>query len=376
LETEKQIQIVAIALQANVPLLLESDPGLAKTAIIAAINRRLGWKHKALIGSQQDPTDYSGLPYITDKGVEMMAYRWAREFSAEAMGDDPGSIFFDELNMAQPSTLASQFKAIHEGVIGDLKLGRNVARIAAMNPASIANVPELLPALSNRFAHLAWHMSPEYWVQAAISGFADPEVTRLPANWRNYLPQALSLAASYIQRNSENYHQRPTDESQWSKAWPSPRTWEMAMTLIAAGMSIGVGQSMEMALVETCVGPGAAIAFMNYKKELDLPDPKDALDAAVAGKLNAFKFPKKGDQMYAFLNSVVSCFLNNNTHAYWHAAWDILGAAAKEKMDVAASSGKALAKGRQEGYTTPKGARSLFEALHVAGLANVKSQAA
>jgi hypothetical protein len=374
--TETQIQIIALALQANQPILLTSEPGLAKTSIIAAINRRLGWKHKCLVGSQQDNTDYGGIPYRGERGIEMLPYAWARDFSQDVLGDEPASIFFDEMNMAQQSTLAAQMKVINEGMVGDCKLGRNVARIGAMNPASIANVPELLPAMASRFVHLDWNMTPEYWVQATIAGYPDPDVVRLPSNWRNYRPQTLALVASYIQRNSDTYHKRPTDESQWSKAWPNPRTWEMAMTLVAAAMAIGANESLEMALVETAVGPGAAIAFMNYKRELDLPNPKDAMDAAVAGKLDKFKFPKKGDQMYAFLNSVVSYFLNNNTHEYWHAAWDILGAASKEKMDVAAASGTALAKGRKEGYTTPKGARPLFEALHLANKAHVVKPAA
>lgn len=377
MNTEQLLQIVSIGVQSNVPFVLESEPGLAKTALIGGIARSLGWKFKSMIGSIHDPTDYSGLPFSSNGVVRYMPFDWVHQFSEETVGEEPGLLFFDEINMAQQSTLAAQMKVIHEGVVGDVRLGPNVARIAAMNPPEIANVPDLLPALANRFAHLKWHMDAEYWVNATLAGYPDPKVTPLPTEWRNNLPQTRALVASFVSKNLDAYHARPKDESQWGKAWPSPRTWDMTATLLAASKSIGAGESIQISLVESCVGAGQAIAFIQYMRELDLTDPKELLDMAINGKIKSFKFPKKGDQMYVLLNSVVSYFLNHNTEQLWHAAWDVMAAATQDatKMDTAAAAGKALAKGRKPGYGTPTGAKSLYQVLALADIAKVPAKA-
>jgi MoxR-like ATPase len=367
LNTEQLLILISLAIQANVPVLLIGEPGVAKTAIIAAIAKQLDWPFLAKIGSVHDPTDFNGLPHMTERGVEMLAFRWAREFSEEALGHKRGLIFMDEFNMAQQSVMAAMLRMIHEGYVGDTKLGPGVARIAAMNPPEIANVPNLLPAMANRFAHFKWHLSPEYWVSQTIKGYPAPHVTPIPSNWKAHLPQAQSMVASYIASNTTALLQRPTTEDKWADAWPSPRTWDMATRLLAAAASIGSNDAIEAGLVESTVGAGAALGFMEYRRKLNLPNPEDVLKNP-----KGTKYPQKGDQLYALLNSVVSAVLNNNTEDRWMAAWDVMVYAGKDKIDIASASAKLLAQGRQPGYGTPKVAREFYPILSLAGIARPK----
>ena len=362
--TESLILQVAIAVQANTPILLIGEPGVAKTGLVHGIARSLGWPCVEKIASMHDPTDFSGLPHMGKDGVELLAFKWARELSAEKIGNRPAIVFLDELNLAQHSTMAAAFKLIHEGRVGDTQLGPRVARVAAMNPAEISNVPQILPALGNRFCQLNWVMTPEYWINATLAGYPDPQVPRLPEDWENNVPLSSAMVTGFVQANQQQAHARPDNEANWAKPWPSFRTWTMAFRLLAACQAIGVGDGIEAGLVEGCVGSGAAMAFMAYRREMKLPNPEDVLKNPTKTK-----YPKKGDQLYVLLNSVVSAVLNNNTEERWMAAWEVMVEAAKDKMDIATASARALAKGRKPTYGTPKKVAMFYEALNMAGIA-------
>lgn len=375
--TEMLVNLAGIAIQANVPILITGDPGLAKTDMVNGIGRSLGWPCVTKIASQHDPTDFIGLPWMGEHGfVELKPFKWAHDLSQEVIGDKRALLILDEINMAQQATLNSVMRLIHEGMVGDVKLGSGVTRVAMCNPPEIANVPVMLPSLSNRFFHInPWDMSIEYWVQATIQGYPDPYVTPLPENWREYIPQTRAMIASFVTASGKA-HDRPKDESKWGNAWASFRTITMSATLLAAAQALNAGDGVETALMEGCVGAGMALEFMEYRRKLNLPHPKDVL--ANPAKT---KYPQKGDQLYALLNSVVSYTLANDTAKLWVPCWEVLVKASEIKMDVAAASAKALAAGsidanRQFKWVAPKCAMKFYDVLNMAGIAHQKKTTA
>src|ERR1700733_13633819 len=61
------------------------------------------------------------------------------------------------------------------------------------------------------------------------------------------------------------------------RGWPSPRTWEMAARLMAAGNAARASQDARSALIRGAVGDGAGIEFLAWLVEMDLPDPEVVL---------------------------------------------------------------------------------------------------
>ena len=140
----------------------------------------------------------------------------------------------------------------------------------------------------------------------------------------------------------------PTDAASAGRGWPSPRTWEMAARLMAAGNAAGATQDARSALIRGAVGDGAGIEFLAWLVEMDLPDPE-----VVLADPTAFRLPERGDRAYAALAAIASAVAGQLTAERWTAGWRVLGIAADTAPDVAAVAARVLARCRPEGATLP-----------------------
>jgi hypothetical protein len=361
------LTLIALAIQANVPVILWGDPGEAKSALIAAMLNKLGWPFRIILGSIMDPTDVGGWPIDGPNGVERKAPSWANDLAEAKIGNQPGCLFLEELNLAPKAVQAAMMRVVHEGVIGDVRLGPNVARIAAANPIETSAGGWLFdPPLANRFFHLNWALSAQFWCDAMIAGFPAPTVPLIPANWRNELPVARALVASFIQSARQFYKDIPKDEAKASGPFPTARSWTNAATLMAAARSIGAGDAVITRLLEGCVGQGAGIAFMEWTAKQDLPDPEQLLRDPKSYK---DKWPTRGDKMYCILTSVIAVVLNDNTPKRWNAAWEVIDAACTKagNKDVGAACAKQLVSNKPEGVTKlPNNAEIFYDTLMAA----------
>lgn len=385
--TALQLNRFAIAIQAGKPVMLDGPPGTAKTALAEAIVRSIAsksdekWAFVGKIASHLDPSDFGGLPYVGDKYVQMKVYEWAYNLSKEVLGNGRALVFIDEFRYAPKSVQDSILQMIHEGKVGDVQLGPNVSRAAATNSARISSSAPMSPAMVNRFCVLPFTMDAEYWVNAALNGFPDPVVPIVPTFWKDFIPENLAIVASFIQKYTSMAYQEPQSEEQWESPWPSYRSWTNAAELLAAVQSADLGDEIGLGLVSGCVGAGAADSFFNYRRTLDLPKPADLLKVAEKDPSKvAAMLPKRGDQLYATLNSVVSFVIaqgsrTDNIDKLWTAAWVVLGAVPDTKMDVACSCARLLAKARAEQRikptTIPKVIAKFYATLNKAGIAHV-----
>jgi hypothetical protein len=367
-----QLLLVAIAVQANVPVILWGMPGEAKSALLAAMFHELGWPFELILGSTMDPTDIGGWP--KDDGEEIGVRRrppaWAMRLSVKALGQRRAALLFEELNLSPKAVQSAMMRVVHEQVVGELQLAPGVARIAAANPQVVsAGGWHLDPPFANRFFHIDWNLTLQYWVEAMLAGFPRPQVVRLPADWEQLRPGSRSLVAAYLMSDPTKFKDVPRDEEQASRAFPTPRSWSMAADLLAAADAMGAALDVKMKIAEGCVGEGAARGFIAYTRDLDLPKPEDMLAAP-----KKIKWPKRGDQMYAALTSLTTYVISKGDAKSWEKAWDVFEVAAGHYKDVAAACARVLSLKMPKGAEPPESAETFYDVMLEANLVIEKAK--
>jgi len=207
-------------------------------------------------------------------------------------------------------------RVVHEGVVGDINMG-DVAIVAAANPISqAAGGWDLAPASANRWVHLTWEVNYAAW----LSWFAGHGAGS---------PQIKGVVAGFIQARPELLLQVPNNEAQSSGAWPSPRSWEaLSRTLSAANGDTEVAGELAMG----SVGEAAAIEWLAYRDKSDLPDPETLL-----ARPRSWKPPRRGDQVYAILTSVISAVLAKPSKKRWRSGWELIAQSTNSAPDIAAA---------------------------------------
>ncbi|MFF4624534.1 VWA-like domain-containing protein [Nonomuraea jabiensis] len=148
-------EAVAVAVAANLPVILWGAPGTGKTSSVLALGARLGLPVEVVVGSIREPSDFSGLPVLRDGGTWFAPPRWAERL-AEA---GHGLLFLDELTTAPPAVQAAMLRVVLERTVGDLTLPDEVRIVAAANPPDqAADGWDLSAPLANRLIHLHWQV--------------------------------------------------------------------------------------------------------------------------------------------------------------------------------------------------------------------------
>ncbi len=356
------ISALSIAIQAGTPVLAWGPPGIGKTATVTAVADSLALPLEVVLASIREPSDFSGLPVIREEGVSMEAPSWARRLTQSGKG----ILFLDEISTAPPAVQAALLRVVLDRVVGDLELPEGIAVVAAANPPEqAAGGWDLSAPLANRFCHLSWSLDTGAWIDGMLSGWKTPAVAALPEKWENGIPAARALVASFIRHRPHLLLQVPESEEQAGKAWPSPRSWDMAARLLAAADAAQAGEDVVAILLAGSVGNGAGLEFLAWRKALDLPDPEWVL-----ANPEKFQLPERGDQAFAVLSAVVTAAVGNLTKDRWLAAWQVLARAAEQgAKDIAAASAKALAQARKSNLPLPqKELREFIPLLQKGGL--------
>lgn len=240
-------------------VMIWGPPGIGKSWTVAAIARHAKIDFIDLRLGQLAPTDLRGLP-VADH--EARTSRWyAPEFLPRS---GKGILFLDEINMAPPA-----LQGIAQQLVLDRRVGSHTipdgwhiwaAGNRAEDGASVFRMPS---ALQNRFIHLAVEPHLESFRQWALANGVHERIVAFLA----FRPELL--------------HKRDTARP----AWPSPRSWTAANSLLAANLPI-----------DPAVGEAAAGEFRAYQRVYrELPD----LDAILDGEGSRIPFPTRPDARYA-----------------------------------------------------------------------------
>ncbi|NKY42161.1 AAA family ATPase [Nocardia cerradoensis] len=319
-----QLEALTVAVAADLPVLLWGEPGIGKTAALTQLADSLDLPLTTVIASVHEPSDFSGLPVVGDdpaaQGVPLAPPDWA----VRLVRAGRGLLFLDELSTAPPAVQAALLRLVLERRIGALRLPAGVRIVAAANPrSSAADGWELSAPLANRFVHLTWTHDPDVvvrglggvWPRAGLPTI-DPEM----------FPAAVSFArravCGLLAARPALVHRMPSGEARRGGAWPSPRTWEMTLRLIAFATAAGAGREALSLLVRGTVGDGPGFELLTSIDRMELPDPEHLLADPDTADL-----PERGDLRQAVLDGVVAAVRRKPEKSRWDAAWALLAKA-------------------------------------------------
>ncbi|AZM51492.1 AAA family ATPase [Streptomyces sp. WAC 01529] len=318
---DTQLEALTLAVAADLPVLLWGEPGIGKTAALTQLAATLDLPLTTVIASVHEPSDFSGLPVVGDDpaehGVPMAPPDWA----VRLVRAGRGLLFLDELSTAPPAVQAALLRLVLERRIGALRLPPGVRIVAAANPrSSAADGWELSPPLANRFVHLQWVHDHDVVVRGLGGTWPRAALPRLAPE---KLPEAVAFArravCGLLSARPRLVHQLPGNETRRGGAWPSPRSWETALRLIAFATAAGSSREVLSLLVRGAVGDGPGFELLASLDRMDLPDPETLLaDPAHAA------LPERGDLRQAVLDGVVDAVHRKPDKSRWEAAWALL----------------------------------------------------
>ncbi|MFJ1967660.1 AAA family ATPase [Streptomyces sp. NPDC087903] len=348
---DPQLEALTLAVAADLPVLLWGEPGIGKTAALTQLAATLDLPLTTVIASVHEPSDFSGLPIVGDdpaeQGVPMAPPDWA----VRLVRAGRGLLFLDELSTAPPAVQAALLRLVLERRIGSLQLPPGVRIVAAANPrSSAADGWELSPPLANRFVHLQWTHDHEVVVRGLGGTWPRATLPRLkPEKLAEAVDFARRAVCGLLAARPALVHRLPSGETRRGGAWPSPRSWEMTLRLIAFATAAGSSRDVLSLLVRGTVGDGPGLELLASVDRMDLPDPEVLLADPAGADL-----PRRGDLRQATLDGVVAAVRHRPEKSRWDAAWALLVRAVETGApDLVVVPATTLAAMRREDWDVP-----------------------
>ncbi|MFF9183392.1 AAA family ATPase [Streptomyces misionensis] len=361
---DEQLEALTLAVAADLPVLLWGEPGIGKTAALTQLAASLDLPLTTVIASVHEPSDFSGLPIPGEdpavRGVPMAPPQWA----VELVRAGRGLLFLDELSTATPAVQAALLRVVLERRVGALQLPPGVRIVAAANPrASAADGWELSPPLANRFVHLHWVHDREVVVRGLGGVWPRAELPRLvPERLAEAVAFARRVVCGFLEARPTLIHRLPSTETRRGGAWPSPRSWEAALTLLAFGTAAGVSRDVLALLVRGAVGDGPGLELLAHMDRMDLPDPESLLADPPTAEL-----PVRGDLRQAALEAVVAAVGARPRRERWEAGWAVLVRALETGApDLVVAPATALAALRRDDWEVPEAVTRLAGVIDLA----------
>ncbi|MCZ4121959.1 AAA family ATPase [Streptomyces sp. H39-S7] len=365
---DTQLEALTLAVAADLPVLLWGGPGIGKTAALTQLAAALDLPLTTVIASVHEPSDFSGLPIIGDDPAEQGVPMAPPEWAVRLVRAGRGLLFLDELSTAPPAVQAALLRLVLERRIGSLQLPPGVRIVAAANPrSSAADGWELSPPLANRFVHLQWTHDHDVVVRGLAGTW--PRAT-LPPLDADKLPEAVNFArravCGLLSARPALVHRLPTSETRRGGAWPSPRSWEMTLCLIAFATAAGSSREVLSLLVRGTVGDGPGLELLASLDRMDLPDPETLLADPASAVL-----PERGDLRQAVLDGVVDAVRKRLEKSRWDAAWAVLARAVETGApDLVVVPATTLASLRRADWDVPPSIEGLAGAVTLSRRAN------
>jgi hypothetical protein len=326
-------QTLRAALVANTPTMLWGLPGIGKTQTIDQLVKSVGGHLYTLVLATSDPSDIGGIPWVSNDVVKYAPHEWAQECNEAAEAGKLVVVFLDEMNTAPVLNIAAALTLIQDRKMGGFQLHPDIRFVMASNPPEASAGGRELPApAANRMLHLPWEADAAEYVQALLHGWQPmvmPEVR--PDNVQKNLGDIQMVVAGFLSAKPHMLMNMPDKETQAGKAWPSPRSWDMAIRTAAFARSAGMGYEVEGECFLAAIGTGAGSEYLTFARDLDLPDPKDIL----ADPMHA-NMPDRTDQLFTVLATLSKYVVDNMNDKTWEPYWKYMFRAADEVgVDVA-----------------------------------------
>lgn len=301
---------VATCIEARVAVILWGAPGQGKTSVLKAFAEQSGRKIETILASIREPQDFAGLPAISNGTMSLIPPNWAQSLAE----DGNGILFADEINTAPPSVQAALLRVCLEKVAGDLFLGEGTSIVAAANPPEIAaDGWDLAAPLANRFCHIEWELPGDVVAAGFVGNW--PQIS-LPMASDESIAAELETEAwklsGFLAARPELATAMPSSTSQQGRAFPTPRSWDFVLRLMAQANARGLSPEVRRLLVLGCVGQGAGSEYLSFRENIDLPSPEE-----IIANPESVDLPVRADQLYVICGSVNHALANNMTTERW-----------------------------------------------------------
>ena len=289
----------------GLPVLLWGDPGVGKTFQIRQLASTYFDDFEELTPGARGEGAFGVVPVPGGGYLSYPMPDWAYRISGKS-----AVVFVDEITTAPPAVQPALLGLLQFGVIGSKVLGNRVRIIGAANPPEIAAAGYELPCtVSNRCGHLQW-TRPDvgawtaYMLQAATADAptvaSELEEQRVLEAWSSAYASAVGAYSGFLHRMPEFLHKMPKiDDPQLARAWPSPRTNELAVRALASADVHRLTDADRDEFAGAFVGDACAIAFATWSREADLPLPEALLTGTAEFRPETRRF----DRTVAVLNS-------------------------------------------------------------------------
>lgn len=242
-------QHLPILLKSKLVPYLRGSPAIGKSSVAHQVAKQLGLKVIDIRLAECDPTDLQGFPYF-DQETKKASYYPLNTFPTEnddlPQGYNGWLVFLDEFSNAPLAVQAAAYKLVLDRQVGQHKLHKNVAIIAAGNREDDnAAAQPMSSALVSRFSIFEIEVNQKEWNEWAAGAGIDYRIT----SYMNFRPDHL-------------YTFKPSTSEQ---PYASPRTWAMLSNVM---QHISLTTS-ELPILASLIGEGVASEFLGYLKLQD-----------------------------------------------------------------------------------------------------------
>ncbi|QDP58825.1 MAG: putative sliding-clamp-loader subunit [Prokaryotic dsDNA virus sp.] len=316
---------------------------------------------------RHDPAEFNGYPYVCNETKSMRFYapHWAVQ--VEKNGPENFILFFDEASDGTRMTQAAMHGVLTDGIIGEVCV-KGAPMVMAMNPSNIATTGGTVshPFRTRTFT-IEWEPDKHDWIRQIRQGSWDAsEVKQLPKGWTDTIPASQAMVGNFLSKFPQHVEISERELMERGEDADKPahtrRTWEHFWTLRAAAHASGQTHLMHMIAEGTVGAPG--IEYLSWEKDLEFGDPELWLNAP-----QHQTFPDDDDRVFAVINAVLACVLQNNTPDRWAKGWEFLEFCYDKNFgDLASLGATMLAKNRGKAKGIPSAAKKFFPMLKAAGL--------
>lgn len=272
------------------PVVLVSQPGQGKTAVVYALAAERGYDVITIVGSQKDRTDITGMPTLVDftvtrpdgtvdtvRQVEYAVEKWQRT----VMESKRVVVFLDELNTAPPDVVSSLLTILADRRFPNGEtMPEETVILGAMNDRDTGSeYHDMSPALANRLCLAAYHMplgawldgvrrawgktvgEREQWMRRAIADFVDESP--------GYASMPVDPMGETVSPTQYGFKSDPANDMIAAHAFPSYRSWDRLATKLAHASLLEDGSpdtELEHFYAGGMIGFKAASAFREFLK--------------------------------------------------------------------------------------------------------------
>jgi len=341
------------------PIVIIGRSGIGKTASTNAIGSALKRPVFGFEMAGKRPEDITGYAYADlEKGVmKFLPNAMVRSI----LNSKNAIVFFDEICDLDRMMQRSMHGVLCGKQFGDYTAPKGTAICGAGNPPEIsATGGSLAITLVSRVCQLDAELDAMNWADGNENGFPSAQVGELPDNWTSLIPQKRAIVSEFIRKFPEHLDE---DAQEAHLPAPCPRQW-VHVAVYNAVCEAAKEMSCRLPLIRGCVGEGAALKYIAWEKEMDIPDWRDVL----AGN---YSIPPRGDQIQTLAKSVCAAVVAEDNAKLYQGAWGFLSDLAKAGYeDFAALAAPTLARRMPKGWSgnLPPEAATFAKILKEAGI--------